>query len=430
MAKPRIVILGAGFAGAYCAQRLERLVRNDTEVVLIDRHNFFVFTPLLIEAGIGTVEPRHAVVPVRDFLTHTEFHMAWVKGLDTDRRRVQIQHIGSDAEEEIAYDHVVLALGSVTRWLDIPGLRENAFEMKHLQDAIALRDRAVELLELAASTQDESQRRELLHWVVVGANFSGAEVAGEYLAYLQRGCDRYPGLDRDLVRVTLIEIQDRILSALDPALSEKGAASMRKRGVDIRLEESVTEIGEDFARLKSGETLKTRTVIWTAGVQPSPVLGQLGLPLDKRGSVICETDFCVRGLENVWGIGDCASNPDPDGNPYPPTAQHAVRMADVLADNLAAAVKGKPTRPCTIHGLGSLAALGDRTGVAKVLGLKLAGFPAWFLWRTVYLFKMPGVGRKIRVGIDWALEFLFSKDYVQIGTVRRHTKNHHKPSDQ
>ncbi|MHC4219383.1 MAG: NAD(P)/FAD-dependent oxidoreductase [Planctomycetota bacterium] len=414
---PRIVILGGGFAGAYCAQALQRQ-RLDAEVLLIDRHNYFAFTPLLIEAGTGSLEPRHAVVPMRAFLKKAGFRMAEVTGADFDRREVTCRLVGADDGPTVPSDHLVIARGSVTRLPNVPGLHAFGHEMKSLGDAVALRDRAITLLELANATANPAERRALLHFVIVGGNFTGVEAAGEGHMFLQRAARLYPHVGADDISVTLIELSDRILSALGEDLSHYAAANLRKRGVQVLLETTVTAIERDRVTISDGRTIDAHTVIWCAGIEPNPVTRDWALPVDDLGYILCERDLRVRGLDNVWAIGDGAVNTDAEANAYPATAQHAVQQGSHLARNLAAVVQGRPTRPCDIRSRGALAALGCRTGVAKVYGIKLSGFAAWWLWRSVYWLKMPTLGRKVRVALDWTIDMLFSRDYVQLGVHR------------
>ncbi|MHC5113996.1 MAG: NAD(P)/FAD-dependent oxidoreductase [Planctomycetota bacterium] len=416
----RIVIVGGGFAGAYCAQRLNRLVRrrDDVEVVLIDRHNYFVFYPLLVEAGTGSLEPRHAVVPIREFMPGGEFVMAEVTDIDFARRKIIGHLIGSDRTEEQSYDHVVLACGSVTRMPDIPGLRAHGFQLKSVADAVALRDRAILMLEMANATADPERHKALLRCVVVGANFTGVEVAGEFDELIRHAVRRYPHVHPDACRMTLLELSDRVLAPLGPDLSDFALRHLRKRGVDVRLRTTVQEVGEDFVTLDTGERLPASTVIWCAGIEPDPIVRRLDLPADERGYIRCERDGRVEGRDDVWAIGDAAINRDANGEAYPATAQHAVRLGTAVADNLDRVLRGAPTRPCDLANLGSLAAIGCRTGVARVFGFKLAGFPAWFLWRTVYLLKMPRLSRRVRVALDWTIDLFFSRDFVQLGMAR------------
>lgn len=420
-ARKRIVILGGGFAGAYCAQALESALRrrNDLEVVLIDRHNYFVFSPLLVEAGVGGLEPRHVVVPMRDFVRRCTFRMAEVRGIDAQKKVVHFRIPGESDQRDLSFDHLVIALGSVSRLPDIPGLREHAFELKSLGDAVALRDQAVQMLEYATAIDDAEARRRALTFVVIGANYTGVEVAGEFDEFIKDAARRYPNLSPDDCRVMLVEKEPRILGTLDEDLATFAQQSLEKRGVDVRLNTSLKSIDATGATLSTDELVPSRTVIWAAGVAPSPLLEAFDLPLDGRGALACERDLRVRGESNIWAIGDAASNPGPDGQPYPATAQHATRQGKHLARNLLRAIDGRPTQPCDLVNQGSLAALGCRTGVAKIFGVKLSGFPAWWVWRTVYLLKMPRLARKLRVAMDWTLALFFRRDIVELGVHRR-----------
>jgi len=416
---PRIVIVGGGFGGAYCAQALERrLGRGEAEVVLLDRQNYFIFYPLLAEAGTGSLEPRHAVVSIRAFLKRTRFIMGSVERIDTGSRTVRYLLPDGATVRELDYDQLVLAPGSVSRLPDVPGLRDHGFEMKSLDDAVTMRDRAIRQLEHADVVDDPEHRRRLLHFVVVGANFTGVEVAGELHVFLRRATRHYTSLSPDDVTVTVVELTDRILPALEPELSRYAADHLRRRGVRIELGRSVSRVGADHALLDDGRVLKADTVFWCAGIAPSPLVPAAPVPVDERGYIRCERDLRVVGFDNVWAIGDSAINLDREGRPYPATAQHAVRQGQHLAKNLVAALRGRPVLPCDITSRGAIAALGCRTGVAKVFGLKIAGFPAWFLFRTVYLLKMPGWSRRLRVALDWTMDLFFPKDAVQLGLTK------------
>jgi len=414
--KPRIVILGGGFGGAYCAQALERkLDGRQAEIVLLDRQNYFVFYPFLIEAGTGSLAPSHAVVSIRSFLKRTAFRLAEVCSVDPIARRVAYRSADDDRDSSLEYDHLVVSVGSVTRLPSVPGLDEHGFSLKSLTDALALRDRAIRMLERADATTDLEARRRLLSFVVVGGNFTGVEVAGEFQVFLRQASKQYPGLDPDLCHVTLVEIADRILPGLDAGLSRYAVEKMRARGIDVRLRSSVRQVAADHITLANDERLPCRTLIWCAGIAPNPLLERMSLPVDENGYLRCDRMLRVQGRSDIWAIGDCAVNPDREGRPYPATAQHATRQARHLAGNLARVLRGGEPRPFDYTSRGTLVGLGCRTGVAKVLGIKLSGFAAWFIWRTFYLSKLPGISRKLRVALDWTMDLLFQRDHVQLG---------------
>jgi NADH dehydrogenase len=412
---PRIVIVGGGFAGAYCARTLEKSLRPaEADVTIVNRSNYFVFTPLLVEAGTGALEPRHAVVPLRRYLRRTELLTADVNGIDVRRREVRL-HYPDGSERLMPYDHLVIALGSVTRMPDVPGLREFGFGLKSLADAVALRDRTIGLLELASETDDVERRRAMLTFVIVGGNYTGVEVAGEFNEFLTEATRLYPNISQRDIRIVLVDHEPRILHTLDEELSQYASARLKRRGVELRLENTVTRIEKEAAELKVGGRVPAWTVIWAAGVAPNPLLSRLDVPRDKRGYLLCGPDLQMQGSESVWGIGDCAVNPDPAGNAYPPTAQHAIREGRQAAANIVHVLRHEPTQPLVYRSSGMMAPLGRHQAVARVLGWKFSGLPAWVLWRTVYLLKMPGFGRSLRVLMDWTLDWFFRRDYVQLG---------------
>ena len=415
----RIVVVGGGFGGAFAVQRLQRRLRADeAEVLLVDRNNFFVFNPFLVEAGTGSLPPRHAVVGLRAFTGARGLLMGEFTGADLARRVIAVRPVGRDGTREVPYDELVLAVGSVTSRPPVPGLREHAREVKDVADAVGLRDRAIRLLEEADQCDDPAHRRALLHFVVVGASFTGVEVAGEFEVFLRRASRRYARVDTADVAVTLVDVADRILPGLDAELAGFAARKLRARGIDLRLGRTVRAVDPGGCDLDDGTRLDAATVIWCAGIAPNPVLAGLGLPADERGWILCEPDLRVRGHDRVWAIGDCAVNPGPDGRPYPATAQAAVQQGRALADNLVRVVRNLEPRPCGVRDRGTLVALGCRTGVARVGPVKLAGFAAWFLWRTVYLLKMPGWGRRLRVALEWTIDLAFGRDDVQLGLGR------------
>jgi NADH dehydrogenase len=421
--RPRIVVVGGGFGGAFAVQRLASRLRSDeAEVLLIDRNNFFVFHPFLVEAGTGSLHPQHAVVGLPAFTGARGLLMGEFTGADFSRRVVRVQPVGSVDEREIPYDELVLALGSVTSRPPIPGLKEHALQVKNVADAIALRDRAIRLLEQADQCDDQNLRRSLLHFVIVGSSFTGVEVAGEFEVFLRRASRRFANVIGDDISVTLVDLADRILPNLDPELAEFAADKLSARGIDLRLGTSVREVAAGHVDLDDGSRLATQTVIWCAGIAPNPALAGLTLPMDPRGWVLCEPDLRVRGQQHVWAIGDCAVNPGPDGSPYPATAQAAVQQGRAVAENLVRVMRGQRTVPCTSRNRGTLMALGCRTGVAQIGPFKLAGFPAWFLWRTVYLMKMPGWGRRLRVALEWTIALFFGQDDVQLGVLAAEPK--------
>lgn len=425
--RPRVVVVGAGFGGAYCARNLRKKVRSkNVDIVLIDSRNYFIFYPLLIEAGTGKLPPRHVVVSIRSFVPDADFLLGTVSGIDPEARSVHFIDGATGERGELGYDYLVVSPGAVTNLPDVPGLDEFGFSIKSLADAVALRDHAIEMLECANNATDRDARRELLHFVVVGGSFTGVEVAGEFIDFLRKATVNYECVDRSDVGVTLVEIDGRVLPPLSEEMSGYAARCMRDCGIELRLNESVERIERTRVHLSSGDVLSSRTLIWCAGIAPNPLLEKLPFERDERGYIKTARDLRAVGQDRVWAIGDCAANPSPDGDPYPATAQHATLQAQHAAADIARVLRGGGTRPCDLDSRGSLASTGCRTGVANVFGVKLGGFAAWWLFRTVYLFKMPGLARKARVALDWTLDLVFPRDFVALDVTPRRS---HKGAD-
>ncbi|HET9129411.1 MAG TPA: FAD-dependent oxidoreductase, partial [Terriglobia bacterium] len=332
----RVVIVGGGFGGAYAAQTLAKKRRSDLEVVLIDRQNFLLFYPLLIEAGVGNLEPRHVTVPIRQFLNkNVQFLMAEVEAIDLSAQRVQFRLPDIDRQETLHYDHLILAPGSATKMPPIPGLKEHAFELKSLKDSIEFRDRGIRLLELANAIDDPNERQAFLRIVIVGSNFSGIELAGEYHEFLQDQSESYPNLDPEDVEVVVVEYGARILPAIDADLAAFARRNLERRGLRILTGTTLTEVRGDSVTLTTGEIMATKTTVWCAGITPSPLLDHiLELPRDEKGFIFCETTSRVKGFSNVWAIGDSARIADAEGKPYLATAQNASRQGPVAAANI------------------------------------------------------------------------------------------------
>ena len=414
--RKRVVVLGAGFGGATCAAELVKRLPKGSEVVVLDRNNYTLYYPLLVEAGVGTLEPRHVTVPFRAQVPKADFRMAEVLGVDFARKQVSYRVVGG-GEDELRYDHLVFGLGSITKVPeDIPGLKEHGFELKSLLDAIALRDRGIRLLELANTVQEADKRRELLTFVIVGANFTGVELAGEYQAFMLDAVRRYPNVRAEDIRVVVLEFTDRILGGTSEGLAKWCLETLGRRGVDIRTKDTITEIGEASAQTTGGERIPTHTVVWTAGIAPNPLVKTMGLPTNERGYIECERDLRVKGLDGVWAIGDSASVPPPPGEKaYAATAQNATREGPLCARNIVASLTGEPTKEFTFSPLGNFAAIGHKQAAAQVLGRDVKGFLGWVLYRGAYLMKMPTLKLKLRLVGDWIGELLFPHEPVQLG---------------
>ena len=415
----RVVILGGGFAGINAAIELEKALPRGqvVEITIVNRDNFVLFTPMLHEVAASDLDLTHIVTPIRRMVRRAVLFVGEIEEIDLAERRVVARHASGGHAHTLEYDHLVLALGSVTNFFGLPGLEERALTMKSLADAIALRNRLIEVLEEADFECATAERSRLLTILVAGGGFAGVETIAAANDFLREAIGAYPRLSPDMLRLVLAHPGDVLLPELPPRLGDYAARQLARRGVDIRLGTRVTGASPDGVTLSDGTTITADTVVWTAGTSANPMLTPLPCARD-RGRVVADECLRVPEWPGVWALGDCARVPDGRGGFHPPTAQHALRQGRTLGRNLAAAIQGRPPRPFRFSTLGQLAAIGRRTGVASVFGYSFSGFVAWWLWRSVYLSKLPGLDRKLRVALDWTLDLLLQKDIVQFRTER------------
>jgi len=399
------LVLGGGFAGSYVARLLGK--RGATVVSL---ENFMLYTPMLPEAASGTLEPRHVVVPLRMMCPHAELVLGRVTTHDAARRRVQVET--SEGLLNLRYTNLVVALGAVSRTLPIPGLAEYGHGFKSLADAIDLRNHVLRRLEAATAAPTEAHRELELTFVFVGAGYAGVEALAELADLVRDALRYYPSLRQTRQHWVLVDAAPKILPEIPPRLGEYAADQLAGRGVDIRVDTTLQEAGPHDVLLSDGDRIRTNTLVWTAGVRANPYLNQLGMPLDDRGRVVVDGTLRVEGMQNVWALGDGARVPNlaTPGEFDPPTCQHALRQARRLAKNL----RGEP-RPYRYRMLGQVATLGRYKGIADVLGLRLRGFPGWFVTRTYHLYQLPLLSRKLRVVTDWTTSLFFRRDIAELG---------------
>jgi NADH dehydrogenase len=413
----RIVILGGGFAGATTARELERQLRrrDDVEITLLDSENFFTFTPLLPEVPSGSIQPKHIVFPLRALLRKTIVRQAQVSSVDLAAKTVTARHCGACGKYTVPFDHLVLALGSVPNFFGLAGLEQHALTIKSLADATALHAHVIDKLEHADLESDPAARRAMLTFVVAGGGFAGVETLAELNDFV-RGAGRfYSSIDPSEIRMVLVHSGDRILPEVSATLSEYALKKLRSRGIEVLLQTRLSDCDGQQIILSDGQQISTRTLIWAAGTSPSPILDRINVPRLKTGKIEVEATLAVRGRPGVWALGDSAAIPDVVcGNMCPPTAQHALRQGRRLAKNIAAALDGRQPQPFAYKPLGLLAGLGRRAAVAEILGIKFSGFLAWWLWRTIYLMKLPSLERKLRVALDWTLDLFFPRDIVYL----------------
>jgi NADH dehydrogenase len=435
LGRPRIVILGGGFAGVYTALALEKALggRDDFEVVLVNRENYFVFQPLLPEVISGSIGITDMVVPLRRLLRRTEVHVRDVEAVDLDARIICTSPGFRPQPHRVGYDHLVLGLGNVTDFRGLPGLPEHAMPFKNLGDALRLRNHVIRAFEEASIERHDGElRRQLLTFVVAGGGFSGVEVAAELNDFVRGVATSYRGIDPAEVRVVLVHSKERILPEMAEPLARFAQQLLQRRGVELRLGRRLVSATGTEAMLSGGERIATRTLVSTVPASPHPLLEGMSLPKDRGGRLVTTPELRVEGTTNVWAVGDCALVSAPDGNPAPPTAQHATRQAAVCAHNLLAAIRGGSHRVYDHRGLGTMGSLGYHSAVAEVLGLRFSGFLAWWLWRTVYLMKMPGWGRRLKVASSWSLDLVLPPDLVELRLhgSRGLTREHYEPGQE
>jgi NADH dehydrogenase len=411
------VIVGGGFGGLYTALRLERTLGADpgVEVTLVSRDNYFLFTPMLHEIAGANLEVTHVVDPIRKHVRRVGFFQGEVLAIDVAARTVTVCHGPDTHPHTLPFDHLVVALGAVTNYFGMRDVEARACGMRTLADAITLRNRQIAQLEQADTECWAEDRERLLTFVVAGGGFAGVETAAAIRDFLDESLPFYRSLSEKHVKVVLIDAGEVILPELDPRLGRFAQRKLAERGIEIRSRTKVAGYDGTTVRLDDGSAIPAATLVWAAGNAPNPLLATLGPCPLVRGRLAVDQELRVQGVPGIWAVGDCAHIEDPrTGRPHPPTAQHALREARVVADNIGATIRGGRLRPFRFAGLGQLAAIGRRTGVANILGFRFSGFVAWWLWRSIYLWKLPRLERRIRVALDWTLDLAFSKDLVQL----------------
>jgi NADH dehydrogenase len=375
---------------------------------------------MLHEVAASDLDVTHIVNPVRKMLKRSHFFLGDVEGIDLPARSVTVSHGSDRHRHQLPYDHLVIGLGGVTNFYGLPGLEERALTMKSLADAIELRSRLIANLE-EADTECAAKacvREPLLTCVVAGGGFAGVETIAAVNDFVREALHFYPNVRPDQIRMVLVHSGAVLLPELSERLGRYAQKKLARRGIDIRLNVRVTGVSDEGVQLSDGSTVAARTIVWTAGTAPNPLLASLACD-KEHGRIVTNEYLEVPGWPGVWALGDCAVTPDPaTGKPYPPTAQHALREGRVLAHNLAAGIRGGRRKPFVFSTIGQLAAIGRRTGVASIFGVNFSGFIAWWLWRTIYLSKLPRAEKKLRVALDWTLDLLFSKDLVQFTSLR------------
>ncbi len=422
-----IVILGGGFAGSNAADALAGLLPfpENGSITLVDQDNYMLFTPMLTEVAGGQVDTHHIVRPLRDLPDRVTFAQGRVEEIDLAGRQITLTKDTEakglpSATQTLPFDQLILALGAVPDYYDIPGLEEHSLTIKTLEEAAAIREKVLLVLERAHAETDSVLRQALLTVVVGGGGYTGVETMAAINDLMRDRLPDYPGIKEDEIRVLLVEKGDRLMPEIHgPTLGAYAQKKLEERGVEVRLNTSIDEAGQDYVQIKDGERIATQTLIWAGGVTPSLILDKLDLKRGKHKGVVVDACCRVPDHAGLWAVGDCAEIPTPDGKKtYGPTAQNAQREGARVAQNVVAALRGEEPKPFEYTPIGELAIVGKRSGVAQVYGMNISGLPAWAMWRAIYLAKMPGTGQKIRILMDWLLDLVFGRDIPELSTMR------------
>jgi NADH dehydrogenase len=409
----RVLILGGGFGGIYAALEFERILRAGChlEVTLVTRDNYFLFTPMLHEVAASDLELSAIISPLRKLLRGVKTFTGNIEKIELDKKCVVVSHGFDSHVHALPYDHLILALGSNTNFYGLPGIKGCALTIKTLEDAIELRNRLIRHLEEANSECAANQRQPLLTFVVAGAGFAGVETVGGINDFVRQAIRFYPNLKAEFIRTVLISSEEFILPELGRKLGAYTQRKLAARGVEIITRARVASACDGLVELSDEQKIAATTLIWAAGNAPNPLIADLSIP-KRAGRVEVNEYLEVQGFPGLWAVGDCALVPDGKAGFHPPTAQHALREGRCAARNVAAEILGGRKQPLRFMTLGRLAVIGNRTGVANVFGLNFSGFLAWWLWRTIYLFKLPRLEKKVRVALDWTLDLCFAKDFA------------------
>jgi NADH dehydrogenase len=415
--RTRILLVGGGYVGMYAALELQKRAGRRADVTVVNPENFMLYQPFLPEVASGNIEPRHVVVPLRQVLRHARIVVGEVTQIAHDHRTATVR-TGDGETFDLGYDVIVVGAGSRSRVLPVPGLAERGIGFKSVAEAIYLRNHVIGRLDEAAETPDPERRRAALSFVFVGGGYAGVEALAELEDMAGAAMKYYPQLRRVDMRWVLVEAAGTILPEIGPDLAAYVRRHLEERGIAVMLGTRLESAEGGVMKLSNGASFAADTLVWTAGVKPEQVAERSGFPVDDRGRVVVDAYLRVRGIEGAWAAGDDAAVPDLlTGATAPPTAQHALREARRLGRNIAATLTGGPLEPFRHRNLGQLASLGRFKGAATVLGVRVTGFPAWWLHRSYHILMMPTLSRKSRIVADWTVGLVFPRDIAQLGSI-------------
>lgn len=444
--KRNIVVAGGGFAGVKCSKQLESEFGDDpeTNLIMISEDNYLLFTPMLPQVASGVVETRHIATPIRNICKKTKFYEGRIKSIDPYGKRVTLWGTADRRSVSIHYDFLVLALGSETNFFGMADVEKNAFGMRTLNDAVVLRNRAIDMLEQAENETDPILRKSFLHFVVAGGGFAGIETAGELMGLLLDARKHYPTIHKEYLKVTVVEMASAILPEFDQKLAHYAKEKLMEGGIDIKLNTVVTSFDGNEVRLKiskaggsedgegdagTTDAIMTKTMIWTAGVTPVNTIKR-SMFKTERGKIVVDDCLEAKGFPGVFAIGDCAGFIDPrTKRQLPPTAQIAEAQAKTAAKNLKAMIRNAEKEKFTYKNRGQMAIIGKRSGIARLNGINFTGFIAWVIWNNVYLAKVATLEKRVRIAIDWAVDLVFDRDVAQLKLMKRSVEKEYKVLD-
>ncbi len=411
----KILILGGGFGGTYTALHLEKLLKNNknVEITLVNKDNFMLFTPMLHEVAASDLDANHIVNPITKMLKKSQFFCGNIDSIDLEKKSVSVSHGLVNHSHELGYDHLVIALGSVTNFYNSSIIEKSSFTMRTLSDAMELRSRIIALMDEADFECCAHIRIKLLTFVVAGGGFAGVETLAGINDFIKDSLRFYNNIKPEHIRMVLVNSGEEVLPELSKKLGKYAKKQLESDGIEVICGCKVKEVLDGIVHLSNGEKIESSTLVWTAGTASNPLIKNLKCN-KERDRIIVDEFLELPDYKSVWALGDCAYIKDSStGKAYPPTAQHAIREAKVVAQNICSCIYGTKKKVFKFNMLGQLAAIGRRKGVANILGINFSGFIAWFLWRSIYLMKLPRLEKKIRVALDWTLDLFFTKDLVK-----------------
>ena len=425
ISKKKILVLGGGFGGIYVLRDLQKILDGkNISITIVNEKNYFLFTPMLPDVASGMLNPRDICIPIRNFCTSAKFYHATISSIDLKQKLVTITRKFDGKVHALEYDFLILGLGSINNFFGNKTMEENSFTIKTVEDAIELRNHALRMMEHAAQTGNMGLQQKFLTFTVVGAGFAGVEVIGELNHFIRESVKQaYPTIKENNINMVLISSKDKILPELDKKLGHKAKSYLKKVGVRILTNTRATNAGESYVEIDTGEIIPCTTLIWTGGVTSNPVVSSLDCEHGPGGKVLVDNYLRLKEYPEVFALGDCAAiTDDSTGKFYPPTAQHALRQSKIVANNIRETIAGKLNlKKFSYHSKGMMATIGNKAGVASIMGLNVGGILAWIIWRTYYLIALPTFEKKFRIGSDWAINLFFGTDLTIIGETK--TKN-------